>query len=172
MHWENLTAQLKKQMTALLQNCTTGSWETPFHTCPMVFLGNTAYKRASALLQSLFKAALASFTLFLSPFFFFSHYLLAFFSSPLCYRIPWIIDLKSVFILHACIFHLSAPIFKLKYMWHPIKIKYSSNSVKEWKVMISNYDMHHKILATWLIFGYSKKVSFFFPFLTDHNIIG
>lgn len=121
MHWQHLTAQLKKQRIALLQNCMTGSWGIPFHTCPVIFLGTIAYKTANALLQSLFKAALASFTFFLSPFLFFSHYLLAFFSSPLCYRIPWIINLKSVFILHACIFHLSASIFKLKHVWHPTK---------------------------------------------------
>lgn len=128
MQWEHLTVQLKKQMTALLPNCTTGSWEIPFHTCPVVFLGS-AYKRASALLQSLSKAALANFTFLLSPFLFFSHYLLAFFSSPLSYGIPWIIDLKSVFILHACIFHLSASVFKLKHMWHPTK----NQTPTQWK---------------------------------------
>lgn len=134
MQWEHLTAQLKKQTIALLQNCTTGSREIPFHTCPVVFLGS-AYKRDSALLQSLSKTALASFTLLLSPFLFFSHYLLAFFSSPLSYRIPWIIDLKSVFILHACVFHLSASVFKLKHMGHPTKkTPTNSNSVKEQKL--------------------------------------
>lgn len=132
MHWEQFTAQLKKQMIAQIQNHTTGSWEIPFHTCQVIFLGATAYKGASALLQSLFKAALARITHILSPFLFFSHYLLAFFSSPLSYRIPWVIDLKSVFILHACIFHLSASIFKLKYMRHPTKqVQHGSNAVKE-----------------------------------------
>lgn len=132
MHWEHFNAQLEKQMVVQIKNHTIASWEIPFYACPVIFLRSTAYKRASALLQSLFKAALASITFILSPFLFFSHYLLAFFSSPLSYRIPWIIDLESVFILHACIFHLSALIFKLKYMWHPTKqIKHGSYTVTE-----------------------------------------
>lgn len=157
MQWEHLTTQLKKQMIALLQNCTTGSWEIPFHTCPVVFLGS-AYKRASTLLQSLSKAALANFTLLLSPFLFFSHYLLAFFSSPLSYRIPRIIDLKSVFILHACIFHLSASVFKLKDMWHPTKKekKRQNQQLSERvEATVCNYDMHSKISDLFL--GIAKK---------------
>lgn len=159
-------------MIAQIQNHTTGSWEIPFHTCQVIFLGATAYKRASALLQSLFKAALARITYILSPFLFFSHYLLAFFSSPLSYRIPWVIDLKSVFILHACIFHLSASIFKLKYVWHPTKqVQHGSNAVKEHKVMICNYDTHGK---TWVpmiyLFLCREKIQvFFFLFLPFHQ---
>lgn len=57
--------------------------------------------------------------LLLSSFLFLSHQLFAFFPSSFIHWIPGIIDFKRVWVLHACIFHFSAFILKLKYMWHP-----------------------------------------------------
>lgn len=55
----------------------------------------------------------------LSSFFFLSHQLFAFFPSSFIHWIPRIIDFKCVWVLHACVFHFSAFILKLKYMRHP-----------------------------------------------------
>lgn len=86
----------------------------PLPTPSVVLLGAVTVLR-SRTAGALSLVLIAS-LLFLSSFLFLSHQLFALFPSSFIHWIPRIIDFKCVRVLHACIFHFSAFILKLKYM--------------------------------------------------------